>query len=125
LLDSYILSIQQDASGELWVEPAPASITATVGISRNHFGSRQLDRQFRPATRLHRFGQVLAVSHSRLFQLTRASTGGAWSVAPFVPQPFVNAHPELVDIYSVYASRDGSVWLAAATPSASFFQAAT
>ena len=122
LLDSYILSIQQDASGELWVGTSSglyhgdgrhfsaitseaASLTGSSGQQLASTGS----------------GQVLAVSHHRLFQLTRASTGGAWSVAPFVPQPFVNAHPELVDIYSVYASRDGSVWAGCGDSICQFF----
>jgi diguanylate cyclase (GGDEF)-like protein len=111
LLDSYILSAMQDASGEMWVGTSTglyhgdghhfSAIVTAAGTLTGGSGQQLASTGS---------GQVLAVSQHRLFQLARATSDGSWSIAPFVPQTFINAHPQLVDIYSVYAARDGSVW---------------
>jgi diguanylate cyclase (GGDEF)-like protein len=111
LLDSYILSLHQDASGEFWVgtssglyhgdgrhfSPIAPESGGLTGSSGQQLASTAS-------------GQVLAVSHHRLFELTRANPGGSWTFAPFIPPAFAASHPQLADIYSVYATRDGTVW---------------
>jgi diguanylate cyclase (GGDEF)-like protein len=112
LSDSYIVSIHEDAQGELWVGTSnhlyhgnarqfraiPSGTYGIAGANGQQLGSTVA-------------GQVLAVSHHRLFQLTRAGPGNAWSVSPFFPQASLASYPELDSIASVYVGRSGHVWL--------------
>jgi diguanylate cyclase (GGDEF)-like protein len=110
ILDSYILSIQQDAEGELWVG-------TSSGLYRgdgHHFDAIIPETGGLPVgsgQQLASIGQgkMLAVSHHQLFQLTR-SGAGSWTAVPFAFPSSQSARPELASIFSVYASRGGSVW---------------
>jgi diguanylate cyclase (GGDEF)-like protein len=111
LLDSYIVSIYEDAGGELWVGTT----------NRLYHGD---GKHFTPLTVasgdvLSRGGQligsvgtgrVLAVSGHRLFQASRSGPNGSWSAEPYFTQPWLDAHPQLKAISSVFASRDGTIW---------------
>jgi len=111
LLDSYILAIHQDAAGEFWV----GTSTGLYHGDGRHFSAVAAESGSLPGSSGQQLastasGQVLAVSHRHLFQITRASPGGAWGVSLFVSQAMLAAHPQLASIYSVYVRHDGSIW---------------
>jgi len=110
LLDSYIVSIHEDAGGELWVGTTNRlyhgdgkHFTAMAVAGEVHSRGGQVIGSTGP-------GQVLAVIDHRLIQIVRTGADGRWTAQPYFAPPWLDAHPQLKTIGSVYASRNGTIW---------------
>jgi diguanylate cyclase (GGDEF)-like protein len=112
LPDSDIVSMHEDALGELWI----GTSNHLYHGNGKHFSvisaapyalAGNLGQQLASTVS----GQVLATSRQRLFRLTRAGVGGAWTVEPFFSQVWLDAHSMNNKINSIYVARGGSMWM--------------
>jgi diguanylate cyclase (GGDEF)-like protein len=112
LQSTYITSLHEDAGGELWV----GTTTGLFHGDGSHFSAITAAfpvRMMVPGQQLSSLGsdQALAVSRRHLLRLSRNGPNGRWNIEPFFSSQVLASHPELNAINSIFAARDGDLWM--------------